>query len=103
MGANYGYANALNIGVTGITVISSSSSQSVAIPNNAVGSRTRLVRLLPTGNLYVKFTKGAGTATTNDILLSPNFDVYVNCQPYDTISYIQESAGAKLNITPIET
>ena len=103
MGANYGYDSAYNLGATGVTVTSSGTSQSVSIPNNASGNRTRVVRLMVTGNLYVKFTKGAGTATTNDLMLSPNFDVVVNCQTYDTISYIQEITSAKLNITPLES
>lgn len=98
----YGMDNAYQPGAVGVTVVSGASSLSQAIPNDSSGNRAKLVRLMVTGNLYVKFTKGAGTATSNDMLLSPNFDVVVNCRQYDTISYIQETASAKLNILPLE-
>lgn len=102
MGTNYGYEGAYRPGGDGITVTASGSSQSTAVPNGADGNRAKLVRLMVTGNLYVKFTSGAGAATANSMLLSPNFDVLVNCRQYDTISYLQETASAKLNIIPIE-
>lgn len=102
MASNFGYDDAYQVAATGVTVVCSSSSQSVTIPNTSNGSRARFVRLMVTGNAYVKFSSGAGTATTNDMLLSPNFDVIVSCRQFDTISYIQESAGPKLNILPLE-
>lgn len=102
MGTYYGMDGAYQPGAVGATVISGVGSASQAIPNDNSGAKAKLVRLMVTGNLYVKFTKGAGTATTNDMLLSPNFDVVVNCKQYDTISYIQETAASKLNIIPLE-
>lgn len=95
--------NAYNVGATGNTVTAGASSATVAIPNDSQGRRARLVRLQVTGNLYVKFGVAGITATGNDMLLSPNFDVLVNCMQHTTIAYIQESASAKLNITPLET
>lgn len=102
MGTYYGMDSAYQPGATGLTVTSGAGSASQTIPNDLSGTRARLVRLQVTGNLYVKFTKGAGTATTNDMLLSPNFDVIVNTKQFDTISYIQEAVAAKLNIIPLE-
>lgn len=103
MGTYFGMDNAYQPGATGITVTSGAGSASQAIPADSTGvGHAKLVRLMVTGNLYVKFTRGAGTATANDMLLSPNFDVVVNCKQYDTISYIQETAAAKLNILPLE-
>ena len=102
MGTYWGNDSAYSPGATGTTVVSGAASASTAVPNDTSGGRAKQVRLMVTGNLYVKFTSGAGTATANDMLLSPNFDVLVNCRQYDTISYIQETAAAKLNITPLE-
>lgn len=96
------FDDAYLVGATGATVTSSGTSASVAIPNNAAGVRARVVRLQCTGNVYVKFTSGAGTCTNQDMLLSPNYDVMVHCKNFDTISYLQETASAKLNITPME-
>jgi len=102
MGTYYGMDNAYQPGATGSTVISGAGSATVAIPNDSSGNKARLVRLQVTGNLYVKFAKGAATASNQDMLLSPNYDVIVNCMQYDNIGYIQEAAAAKLNITPLE-
>lgn len=97
------YDDAYRPGPTGITVTSGAGSASTSVPLSSDGvKRARFVRLQVTGNLYVKFGKGATTATANDMLLSPNFDVVVACAQYDTIAYIQETAAAKLNITPLE-
>ena len=102
MGTYNGLDSAYNFSQDGTTVTSSGVSQSTSVPNDSSGSRARQVRLMVTGNLYVKFGKGATTATTNSALLSPNFDVVVNCKQFDTIAYIQETAAAKLNIIPLE-
>ena len=103
MGQFYGIDGAYNVNADGVTVVSSGTSQFVTIPNTADGNRARIVRLQVTGNLYVKFGKSSSvTATTNSMLLSPSFDVPVNCKQFDTVAYLQEVAGAKLNITPLE-
>ena len=102
MGNNVGFGSAYNLGAVGTTVTSGAVSASVAIPNAADGNRAKQVRLVGTGNLYVKFTKGVGTATTSDVMVATNFDMVVNCRQFDTISYLQETVAAKLNITPLE-
>lgn len=96
------YEDAYQVGATGKTVTSSGSSQSQAIPNAADGGRARFVRLMVTNNLYVKFGNGTVVCTTDDMLLSPNFDVIVSCHQFNQIGYLQETASAKLNITPLE-
>jgi hypothetical protein len=103
MGQNYGYDDAYSVGATGITVVSGASTASTAIPNMNDGTRAKVVRLQVTGNVYVKFGLASVTATTNDMMLSPNFDVLVNCKQFSTIAYIQETTSAKLNITPLES
>ena len=97
------YDAAYQPGPTGMTVVAGATAASTPIPNASDGNRARVVRLMVTGNLYVKFSKGGTAATVNDMLLSPNFDVLIDCKQFDTISYIQETASAKLNITPLET
>ena len=42
------------------------------------------------------------TCTVNDLLLSPNMSVRLNVQGFTHIAYIQETAAAKINITPLE-
>ena len=95
--------NAYNVSATGATVNANASSFSVTIPNDSQGRRARLVRLQVTGVLYVKFGVAGVTATNQDMLLSPNFDVLINCMQHTTIACIQEGSPAKLNITPLET
>lgn len=102
MGMAYGYENAYNVSATGTTVTSGASTANVAIPVDSTGNKAKVVRLQVTGNLYVKFGDASVSASTNDMLLSPNFDVLVNCLQFARIAYIQEAAAAKLNITPLE-
>jgi hypothetical protein len=102
MGTYFGYENALQPGAVGATYTSSVSSTSQTIPNTVDGTRARCVLLTATAFLYVKFTRGAGTCTANDLMISPNYPMIVNCRQFDTISYLQETAAAKINITPLE-
>jgi hypothetical protein len=102
MGTYFGYENALQLGAVGATYTSSGVSVSQPIPNASDGNRARCVLLTTTGYVYVKYTRGAGTCTTNDHMISPNFPMIVNCRQFDTISYLQETASAKINITPLE-
>lgn len=97
------YDQSYAVGAVGTTVTSGAGSASAAIPNAADGNRARFIRVQVTGNCYIKLTKGVGTCTTNDILLSPNFDVILDCKQFDTFSYLQEAVAPKLNITPLET
>lgn len=97
-----GYEQAYAASVDGVTVTSSGTSANVAIPNNSANVRARYVRLQVTGNLYVRLGASGVAATTNSMLLSPNFDVILCAQGFTHIAYLQESAGAKLNVTPLE-
>lgn len=103
MGGSYaGYDDALKVSGTGLTVVSGGASASQTIPNNANGARAWWVYIQSTGNAYIKFTRGAGTCTTNDLLLTPNNYYIFAVRQFDTISYLQETVGAKINITPLE-
>ena len=99
MGSYVGNQNAYNVNATGNTVTSGAATANIAIPNDASGNRAKQCRLMVTGNLYVKLGDASVTATTNDMLLSPNFDVVVNTKQFAKIAYIQETASAKLNIS----
>jgi hypothetical protein len=92
----------LSVNATGTQVTSSGSSQVVAIPNAADGNRARFARLQSTGNAYVRPGTSGTTCTVNDILLSPNEALLLNLQGFTHIAYLQETAAAKINISPIE-
>lgn len=88
--------------VVGTTTTTSGVSQSVSVPNTADGNRARCVMAVATGNVYIKFTKGAGTCTTNDLMLAANMPQLFNCTQFDTYSVLQETLAAKINVVPIE-
>ena len=94
--------DAIHVAVAGTTVTSGAASASVAVPNNSAGVRARVLRLVSPGNVYVKLGNGATTATTSDMMISANLDTYVNTQNFNTIAYLEATAGALLNITPLE-
>ena len=94
----------MDVNATGVQVVASATSATVALPNNAAGRAPKHVRIQCTGNAYIRpVTSGAGVCTINDILISPNYDVYIRVHGFTHIAYLQEANGAKINITPLET
>jgi hypothetical protein len=94
--------NAITVAASGTTVTAGASSASVAIPNAADGNRARFVRLQATGFAHVK-PGGSGVAcTANDLLLSGGEAVILSVKPFTHIAYLEQAAGAKINITPVE-
>ena len=92
----------LTVNAPGSQVTTGASSATAAIPNAADGNRARFLRLQSTGNAYVRPGTSGTVCTANDILLSPNEALLMNVQGFTHIAYLQESAAAKINITPIE-
>ena len=83
----------------GISAISRSSREGEK-PSPAVWAR--FVHIQATGNAYIRPGGAGTTCTVNDLLLSPNMFVRLNVQGFTHIAYIQETAAAKINITPLE-
>ena len=92
----------LAVNATGTQVTSGAASAVVAIPNAADGNRARFLRLQSTGNAYVRPGTSGTTCTVNDILLSPNEALLLNVQGFTHIAHLQETAAAKINLTPLE-
>ena len=92
----------LSVGAVGTTVTTSGSSASTAIPNDASGNRARFVRITAVAPCNIKFTKGAGTCTANDIQIAANYPEVYDVKNFDTVNYIQISSATTLNITPLE-
>lgn len=95
--------DALTVASSGVQVVASATSATVAIPNTADGNKARYVRIQSTANAYIKpVVGGTSTCTVNDVLLSPNDDVRLSVHQFTHIAYLQETASAKINITPVE-
>ena len=94
---------AFQVNATGAQVTTGAASARVAIPTNAAGKACKHVRLQSTGNCYVRPGDASVTATANDILLSPNNHLILAVAGFSNIAYLQETAAAKLNITPLES
>ncbi len=92
----------LTVNASGTQVISASASARVAIPNAAAGDPARHVRIQALASAYVRPCNASGTASASDILVTPNEQVILNVQGFTHIAYLQETASAKINITPLE-
>lgn len=92
-----------SVNATGLQVTTAGTSAVAAIPVNAAGRSPKHVRLQSTGNCYVRPGGAGTTATVNDILLSPNNHLILAVQSFTHIAHLQETAAAKLNITPLES
>src|SRR5438270_1224762 len=92
----------LSVNAAGSQVTSGAASARVAIPTAADGNIARHVRVQALATAYVRPCNSSGTATVNDILVTPNEHLILNVQGFTHIAYIQETAAAKINITPLE-
>ncbi len=90
------------VAATGTQVTTGAASASAAIPNAADGGKARRVLLCSPGNCYVRAGASGVTATVNDLLIAANHPIVLNVRGYTHIAYLQETATAKLNITPLE-
>lgn len=93
-------------GITsGTTVTSSSVSANVAMPVDATGANPKRIQVVcdKTPGVHIKLvTTGAATATASDLMINQT-NVFLDSSGAAFIAYIQETAGAKLNITPVES
>jgi hypothetical protein len=95
--------DALTVAATGIQVVAGATSATVAIPNTADGNKARYVRVQSSATAYIKpVVGGASTCSVNDILLTPSNDLRLSVHQFTHIAYLQETASAKINITPVE-
>lgn len=97
--ANYDF---ISVAAPGTQVTTSGTSSVTAIPNDSNGTRAKRVRLQALANCYVRPGFSGSTATTADILLSPNEALILDVRPFTHIAAIQEAAAAKFNISPLE-
>ena len=83
-------------------VTSGGSSARIAIPNAADGNPARHLRVQALATAYIRPCNSTGAATTNDILVTANEQVILNVQGFTHVAYLQETASAKINLTPLE-
>ena len=89
----------------GTQVVAGASSASVAIPTTTNGKTARFVGVQTVGTTYayVKFgPTGAVTASVNDFPISSNELRIFDVTGQSFVAYVQETAGAKINLCPIE-
>lgn len=66
--------------------------------SNAVGSRTRIVRIISTEACYIAFGS-APTATTSDMLLPADQVEYFTMVGAEKVSAVQVATGGTLHVT----
>lgn len=93
----------MNVNATGVQVIAGGTTARVALPVNAAGKTPKHVRIQCTGNAYIRPGDTNVNCTVNDVLISPNYDVYMAVGGFTHMAYLQEFTAAKINITPLET
>jgi hypothetical protein len=97
--------NVLKISVPGVSVTTSGTSTTIAIPNNAAGTPARILRIScpnSTAFAYVMPGTSSVTAAANCIAIGGFGDIQLDVTGCTHIAYIQGSANAVLNIAPVE-
>lgn len=93
---------AVQIQASGSTLTTSATSQRVAIPNTASGIKPNYVRVQVTNYQFIKFGDLNVTATSNDILVSPNESELYKVNGNTHVAVIQQAAAGLFNVTPLE-
>ncbi|HZS83829.1 MAG TPA: hypothetical protein VFA50_13220 [Stellaceae bacterium] len=89
----------------GVQVVSGATSATVAIPQTTSGKTARFVGVQTVGQTYayVKFgPTNTVTATANDFPVTSNELRIFDVGGQSFMAFIQETAGAKINLCPIE-
>jgi hypothetical protein len=94
--------DAFAVNAPGIQVTTSAASGTAAIPNDASGGRARRVRLQALASCYVRPGFAGTVCTTGDLLLTPYAAVLLDVAQFTHVAHLQETAGAKISITPVE-
>lgn len=94
--------DSIHVATTGFTVATSGTTASQALPNTSDGTKPRYVRVASVNSCYIKLGVAAVTATTNDMLIQPADSLILAVGGNTHIAYIQDTAGAKLNVQAME-
>lgn len=95
--------SSIQVAATGVQVTSGIATASVAIPTDSAARPARYVRLQANGYVYVRPGAAAVAATVSDIMLSGSEELILNVSGCTHIAYLQETAAAKINISPVES
>ena len=92
----------ISFAAVGVQVVASGISAQVAIPVAASGALPKFVRIQSSGFCYIKFGASGVAATTNDFYLSANNAEIITLHGNAFMAYLQDTANAKITITPLE-
>lgn len=95
--------DAIQIQASGAILTTSATSQRVAIPNTASGTKPNYVRIQVVNFAYVKFGDSTVTAaSTTGILMSPNDREIFKVSGNTHVAVIWQAAAGVFNIMPLE-
>jgi hypothetical protein len=96
--------DALQIFQTGVTVASSASSATTALPTAQNGVTVKYVRIAASGELYVRLGAAGVVATAGDMLVQPADSMILATNGATHFAVIQGGASgtARVNVVPVE-
>jgi len=92
----------ITIAQDGTTVTTGAASARVPIPNDQSGNRPLYIRVAATADSRIQMGGSAVNATANSMLVQPADSVILAVAGHTHLAYIQGSAAATLNVTPLE-
>lgn len=94
--------NPLAVNATGLSLTTSGTSASGAIPVDGSGGVPRYIRVAATVACYFRLGKTAATAVATDMLIQPGDAVILATNGRDFAAAIQVTAAGVCNITPLD-
>ena len=92
----------ISVYTSGISITTTPTAISQAIPTTADGFAPRFVRVLALGPAFIAFGGDAITATDSDILVDQYIDQVFSVSGCTTLSVLEYNAPTLVNIVPLE-
>lgn len=96
------HSDFVSFAAVGAQIISGAASGRVALPVTSSGAAPKFVRVQSSAPAYIRFGDATVTATVNDFYLSPNNSERIVTAGFGFMACLQDTAAAKINITPLE-
>lgn len=94
--------NFITVAATGISLATTATSASAALPNMSSGELPRYIRIAATAPACIRLGKTTAIAAATDLQVQPGDAVTVSTNGHDRIAVIQVTGPGVVQVSPLE-